>query len=230
MESIIYIIKCIIMFIVTWAAMRIIGKKSIAEMTSYDLAAIFLLSTIAAEPLVYKVTSKATIGVFTIVIATVTIGYLSLNKLFYNLDSKPVLLIAHGVILENNLKKVRMNISLLKSELRTKGYQNLSDIEIVIIEPSGKISVIPKSEARPVQPKELGITSRPEKINFPIIIDGKLIENNWNRLKKEQEWLQNQLLAFGIKQFEEVLLAEMDSTGQLQVFSKKGNTNMPDII
>ncbi len=230
MEILIYILRCLIMFIVTWSAMRIIGKKSIAEMTSYDLAAIFILGNIAAEPLVYKVTSKATIGVFVIVITTVIVGYLSLNKYFYNLDSKPVLLLAKGKILESNLKKVRMNISLLKSELRSQGYQNLSDIEIVIIEPSGKISVIPKSEARPVQPKELGITSRPIKISFPVIIDGELIDNNWSRLQKDQDWLKNQLLAFGLNKIEEVLLAEVDSTGQLQVFSKKEDINLPDII
>ncbi len=218
------------MFLVSWTGIRIIGKKSIVEMTSYDLAAILILANIAAEPLVYKITSKATIGIFTIVLTTILIGYLSLNKYFYNLDTKPVLLVAQGNILEKNLKKVRMNIPLLKSELRTKGYQNIADIQFVIIEPSGKISIIPKSEARPVQPKELGITSRPENINFPIIIDGQIIEDNWKRIDKSPGWLNNQLNAFGLENIEEVLLAEMDTTGQLQVFAKNTNINFPDII
>lgn len=93
MNVVIYILRCITMLLVTWTGVRLIGKKSIAEMTSYDLAAIMLLTTVAAEPLVYKISSKATVGVFPILIATFFLGYLSLKKFFYNIDSKPSIVI-----------------------------------------------------------------------------------------------------------------------------------------
>ncbi len=230
MEIIVYIIRCFIMMLVSWLGIRLIGQKSIAEMTSYDLAAIFLLGNVAAEPLVYKVTSKATIGVFAIVGTTMLIGFVSLRKFFYNLDSKPLIMIAGGKIFKKNLKKVRMNIPLLKSEIRSQGYQDISDIKFAIMEPSGKLSIIPRAEARPVQPGELGLTPRPVKFNFPIIIDGRLIKENWSYLEKDQEWLIDQLQAFGLNKIDEVLLAEMDSTGQIQVFAKNAEFKVPEII
>lgn len=52
-------VKCILMLLVTWLGLRIVGRKSIVQLTSYDLAGILLLTTAAAEPLVYKIPSKA---------------------------------------------------------------------------------------------------------------------------------------------------------------------------
>ena len=76
MEILTYIVRCLFMLLVAWAAIRSIGKKSIAEMTAYDLAAIILIANIAAEPLVYKISSKAAIGVCAITLGVICIGWL----------------------------------------------------------------------------------------------------------------------------------------------------------
>lgn len=230
MNAVIYILRCIVMLLVTWTGIRLIGKKSIAEMTSYDLAAIMLLTTVSAEPLVYKISSKATVGVFTIVIATVFLGSLSLKKFFYNIDSKPSVVIAEGKIIEKELKKARMNLPLLVSELRIKGYQNVSDIKYAIVEPSGKMSVIAKSQISPVTPKEIGIPTAPVNLSFPLIIDGKVDDKNLNFLQKDREWLLGQLKAFNVGNFEEVLLAQYDSSGQLFVNIKNKKIEIPNIF
>ncbi|WP_372998342.1 hypothetical protein [Lutispora sp.] len=48
MEILVYALRCLIMLIVTFAGVRILGKKTIAQMTSYELAGILLLTTAAA--------------------------------------------------------------------------------------------------------------------------------------------------------------------------------------
>ena len=113
-----YILRCILMLLITWLGIRIIGKKSIAQMTGYELAGILLLSTVAAEPLVYKVASKALIGVITLALTTLFVGWLSLRPKMYNLDSKPDIVVAKGKVMRNELKKNKMNVSFLKSNLR----------------------------------------------------------------------------------------------------------------
>lgn len=229
MDIIIYVIRCAIMLLVSWTGVRFIGKKSIAEMTSYDLAAIMLLTTVAAEPLVYKISSKATVGVFTIFILTYIIGYLSLNKFFYNFDSKPAIVIVDGKVIEKELKRARMNIPLILSELRIKGYQNLSDVKYAIVEPSGKLSVIAKSQVSPVTPKQMGIPSAPVNLSFSLIIDGQVDDKNLNFLQKDRKWLLDQLKAFQIGKFEDVLIAQYDSSGQLYVSPKNKTVNTPNI-
>jgi len=230
MDIMIYVLRCIVMLLVTWTGVRIIGKKSIAEMTSYDLAAIMLLTTIAAEPLVYKVSSKATVGVFTLVIATLFLGYLSLQKFFYNIDAKPSIIIVDGKVIEKELKKARMNLPLLMSELRNKGYQNISDIKYAVIEPNGKMSVIQTAESSPITPKMMGVPSSPVNISIPLIIDGEVDIKNLNFLQKDKEWLETQIKAFGVGSIREVLIAQYDSSGQLYVNVKNEKIEVPNIL
>lgn len=229
MNTIIYILRCSIMLLVAWTGVRLLGKKSISEMTAYDLAALLVLSNVAAEPLVYKVASKATVGVFTLVLIALLLGSLSLKRFFYNIDSKPIIVIADGKIIERVLRKARMNVPLLMSELRIKGYQNVSDIKYAIIEPSGKMSVIPSSQVSPVTPKEMGIPTSPVNLSFPLIIDGEIDEKNLTFIKKDRKWLLEQLQAFEVGRFDEVLLAQYDSTGQLFVNVKNREIETPDI-
>lgn len=225
-----YIIRCVFMFLVTWTAVRLIGKKSISNMTSYDLAAIMLLTTVAAEPLVYKIPSKSFIGVLVITLITILIGMVSLKKFFYNIDSKPFIVVANGIIHEKELQIAKMNIPLLMSELRIKGYQNISDVKYAIIEPSGKLSVIPKSQSRPVQPSDLSIHSSPVSMAFPLIIDGEVNEHNLTFLQKDKEWLINQLKSFSVNDIKEVLFAQMDGQGKLHVINKNKQVETPQIF
>lgn len=110
MEILAYVIRCIFTFLVTWTSLRLIGKKSIANMTSYDFAAVMLLTSIAVESLVYEIASKATVGVITIAIITVIIDALSLKKHFYNVDLAPIILVADGKMIKETLKRSRINI------------------------------------------------------------------------------------------------------------------------
>lgn len=230
MEALAYIIRCIFMLFVTWSSLRLIGKKSITNMTSYDLAAVMLLTTVAAEPLVYKIASKATVGVATITIITIIIGVISLKEYFYNVDVTPVVLVADGKIIKDELKRSHINISLLMSELRVQGYSNLSDVAYAILEPNGKLSVIPTSQSRPVQPSDMAMVTSPVRLSFPIIVDGKLKEQNLSFAKKDKGWLMEQLKMWGVRHIEDVLFAQIDSSGNLYIDLKDKNINLPDIF
>lgn len=121
------------MFLVTWVAIRIIGKKTIAQMTAYELAGILLLSTAAAEPLVYKIPSKAVVGAFPLALATVFIGWLSFKKPLYNIHNRPTIVITNGKIDKAALKEGKINLPFLLSQLRLQGYFKVPDIEFAII-------------------------------------------------------------------------------------------------
>ncbi|MFQ3546495.1 DUF421 domain-containing protein [Halobacillus rhizosphaerae] len=229
MDMIAYLARCIVMLLVTWAAVRLIGKKSISNMTSYDLASIMLITTVAAEPLVYKVPSKASVGVIVLTLATLIIGYASLKRFFYNIDSTPIIVVAEGKIIKKTLKNAKMNIPLLLSELRIKGFQNIADVRYAIIEPSGKLSVIPTSQASPVQQSDIGIAPSSVSLSFPLVIDGKVIQENLAFLQQDRSWLMAQLLTYSITDLEQVLLAQMDGQRTIQVIRKDQSAAIPHI-
>ncbi|TMN21605.1 DUF421 domain-containing protein [Lentibacillus cibarius] len=230
MDAIAYIVRCIIMLFVTWTGVRLIGKKSIANMTSYDFAGIMLLTTVTAEPLVYKIPSKASVGAAVIVIIIILLGALSLKTRFYNMDSRPTIVVSNGNIQEKELKQSNMNIPLLLSELRLKGYQNIADVKYAIIEPNGKLSVVPAPQARPLQPNDMAIQPTPISLSFPLIIDGEISDENLTFLQKDKEWLMERLMPFSISDAKDVLLAQMDSQGKLYVINKNKEEQKPNIF
>ncbi len=214
MEFVSYGLRVIFMLLVAWLGARVIGKRSVADMTSYDLVGILLLSTVAAQPLVFKITSKAAIGTLIIAGGVAAIGLISLLKPMYNFDTHPLLLIADGKINMRNLRTVRMNIPLLLSHLRNKGYQNVSDIQLAIMEPMGKLSVIPKPSSRPVQTSDLNIATSREGLGLPIVVDGRILVDNLRWANLDMQWLNTKLEELKVSASDLVLL-EMDAKGRI---------------
>lgn len=229
MSTVTYIFRCLLMLIITWVGVRIIGKKSIAQMTGYELAGILLLTTAAAEPLVYKIASNAAIGVLTISLATLFIGWLSLHNRMYNLDSKPSIVISKGQILKTELAKNKINVSFLMSMLRLQGYASYTEVEYAIIEPNGNLSVVAKSQERPVKPKDMQIQTPYEGLPLPLIIDGEILKENLSFGMLDEIWLKGELNKNGIINMKEVLLASLDSTGTLNICRNVEN-NPPPVI
>lgn len=217
MEAIVYIFRCIIVILFSWFCVRLIGKKSISQLTSYDFTILMLLANVAAEPLVYKISSKAFVGSLTLAIGAIVIGYISLNKKFYNFDSKPEMVIINGKIDKSVLRNNRMNLPFLMSLLRLQGYNRLSDVEFAIVEPNGNLSVIPTSQSRPVTPNDLKIDTLYEGVSLPLVIDGEIQYNNLSYANLDIMWLKNEMQKINITSAEEVFLAEIDTSGKLSV-------------
>jgi uncharacterized membrane protein YcaP (DUF421 family) len=218
------------MLLIAWLGIRIIGKKTIAQMTGYELAGVLLLSIVAAEPIAYKVASKALTGVLTLSLTTLFLGYLSLKTKIFNFDSKPGIVISNGIVLKDELKKNKMNVSYLISMLRQKGYFKISEIEYAIIEPNGNISVVPKSQERPIKPKDMKIPTPYEGLSLPLILDGNIVKQNLNYSMLDEGWLVSQLNSSGITEVSDVLIAQLDTEGILHISTKYEKYNIPKEI
>ncbi|MDP4180541.1 MAG: DUF421 domain-containing protein [Bacillota bacterium] len=217
LEAITFIVRCIIVLLFSWLCVRIIGKKSISQLTAYDFTTLMIIANVASEPLVYKISSKAFLGSIVLAVLTVIIGWLSLKKKFYNLDMKPDIVIVNGKVDKEALKRNRMNLPFLLSLLRLQGYAKVSDVEFAIIEPDGNLSVIPTSQSRPVTPNDLKIETQYEGISLPLIIDGEIQYSNLKYAKLDREWLNGEIKKLGAAGTEDVFLAELDTTGKLIV-------------
>lgn len=217
MEIIVYAARCIFMLLVSWLGLRIVGKKSIAQITTYDLAGILLLTTVAAEPLVYKIPSKATEGVLVLALCVVLLGKLSLTKKFYNADQVPSVVIANGRVDRAELKKNNMNVPFLLSRLRLKNYTKVSDVEFAIIEPDGQLSVIPKSQERAVKVSDLNMNTKYEGLALPLILDGEIQYSNLKYANLDTNWLNTEIKKAGASNIEGIFLAELDTQGNLYV-------------
>lgn len=199
---------------------KISGKKSVSQMHSYDLVFVTILGTAISEPLASQVSWKASWYSLAVVLIYLLLSRIVLLNIFKNtLTATPTVLIRGGDIDERGLRSVKMTVEELLGELRIKGFVNPSEIDIALMEETGKVSVIPKANVRALQPSDLHLSPEPAFVSIPIIIDGEIITHNLKFVKKDEKWLYKQLEASGIRKdnVDAVTLALFTQEGDLRV-------------
>lgn len=195
--------------------LRVTGKKAVSQMHTYDLLYIFVLTNIISTPVENDHLGKAIIYAgITVILYKIFIRLSLHNKLRWILNESPTVLIHNGDIDRKGLKKARMPINELLSHLRVKGYTDIQNIAIAIMEETGNISVIPKADYRPVQPNDLNISVKKEYLPIPLIMDGQIVYHNLKYLQLDREWLLNELEKVGEK-IETIILATFLDDGTL---------------
>ncbi|MBQ2696793.1 MAG: DUF421 domain-containing protein [Clostridia bacterium] len=219
------LVRTVILYILVVLALRLMGKRQIGQLQPSELVIAMMLSELAAIPVENVGTPLLTgvIPIFTLIIAETTFSYLTLKnrKLRKFLSGSPTVLIAKGQILEKEMERLRFNIDDLMEELRSNGYPNILEIEYAIIESNGSLSVIPKSNKRPLTPEDINISPQYEGIPFLLISDGVIDTEALKNAGVTVDWLLRHLNKFDIHNIEDVFIASVDSAGKFFVQKKQ---------
>jgi uncharacterized membrane protein YcaP (DUF421 family) len=103
---------------------------------------------------------------------------------------------------------------------RQKDIYYLHDVEYAILEANGKISIIPKSQARAVKTRDMGLDTIYEGLPTILIEDGNIIDENLKKHGLEREWLHKQLKENGFDSHKKILVAMLDAMGRLYLSAK----------
>ncbi|HHW57502.1 MAG TPA: DUF421 domain-containing protein [Clostridia bacterium] len=218
--------RTLILYTLVVIFMRISGKQQIGQLQPYELVVAIMIADLVAIPMQNKGIPLVAgiIPILTLLTSQLFLSYLSMKSLRARaiICGTPTILIEKGKILTSQLQKERYNVNDLLEELRVKGYPNIADIEYAILETNGSLSVIPKSEKKPVTPQDLNLTPQYEGLPFPIIIDGRIMHQNIKKAGIDLEWLNEQLKLWNVQSVKEVLFASLDSNKVLTVYRKEG--------
>ncbi|MBA5851372.1 DUF421 domain-containing protein [Clostridium sp. cel8] len=221
----IVIFRTIILYTVVIISMRLMGKKQIGEMEPFELVIAIMISELASLPMQDTRISilRGIIPIITLLFLQSTIAFLQLKseKMRLLFSGSPTILINKGVLNLKELRREKFNLNDLLEELRLQGYYNISDIEYAVLETSGKISVIPKTNLSPVTKEDMKVTSPQDRLPITLILDGKLNLKNLKIINKDKSWLNNKLKKDNIDSVEDVLIAMIDSKGKLFYQCKK---------
>lgn len=154
-------------------------------------------------------------------LVSLIISYLSLKSIplrtFF--DGTPTVLIENGCPNRENMGKNKITINILEREARLMGYFHLEEINTAILEENGKISFEPKEKEKPTTKKDLNIKSSNQGLVYNIIIDGKIIKENFSLANIDKEWLNHELKILGKKK-EDILLLTIDSNKKINYYLK----------
>lgn len=215
-----HILVPLAIFLIFWISLRIMGKRAVSELSTFDLAIVVLLGNALTEPIVQQGVFPSLLLAAVFVSAHLLLDFLSYNnRLRRNIIGDTLSLIKHGKINEKNLKKARMTIPQLLGELRVKGHVNPQNIEFAFLEEMGEISVIPKADQRPLRASDIGLNPPYTGIPVPLVQDGEIQDDTLRQLKIDREWLWMKLMASGVTRnlLPHVSLALLDSNGELHI-------------
>lgn len=219
------IIRTIILYLIVVLVLRIMGKRQIGQLQPFELVIILMFSELAAIPSenIGIPLVAGLVPVLVLLLIGITISQISLKseKARAVICGTPTVLIEKGKILESELKKLRYNLSDLLEQLRVNNIPNIADVEYAILETNGQLSVIPKSMKRPVNPQDLKLQVSYEGLPTTLIMDGILQEKNMEKANVNYSWLENELRKANIKDIKQVLIASLDSEGNLFVQQKE---------
>lgn len=134
------------MYFYTILNIRLMDKRSMGQLSSFDIIIIIALGSSVGDPMCYTNVPliQAMIAISTIVLVERILSKLTeKNELLQRfIIGNPVLIIKNGNLINNNLKKQNISLEELNSLLRLKGIKNIGEIECAYLEPSGNVSVI----------------------------------------------------------------------------------------
>jgi len=220
------IVRTLILYAAVLVVMRVMGKREIGQLQPIELVVALLIADLAAIP-IQDTAIPLLSGLIPIIIlmaAQVILSYVSMKseKARGIISGSPSIVVDNGRIVEPELRKLRYNVNDLLEQLRAKNFPNPADVEYAILETNGQLSVIPKSQKRPLQPSDLHIETKYEGIPLTVISDGVINRRNLLIMNLDEKWLREELRKRGVGDVKKVFFANLDTSGKLYYQLKSG--------
>lgn len=151
MESV--IIRSAVVYFFIFLVLRMAGKRTLSEMTTFDLILILIISEATQQALIdddHSITG-AMIVILTLVFLDFVFALLSSKFRIFDkvMNGVPMFLLENGKLYLDRMKKARIQIEdILEAARKTHGLENIDEIKSAVLEKDGSISVIPKHKDR----------------------------------------------------------------------------------
>lgn len=209
--------KTALLYLVVVISMRLMGKRQIGELQPFEFAVAIMISELAAFPLTEddKNVLHGLIPIVILVVCQFLISVLSIKSIKARelICGRPRIVIQNGHLQERNLRKELYTINDLLEQLRIANVQNVSDVEHGVLETNGQLSLVLKSQKRPLTPEDVGVETRYEGLSLDLIIDGVVHFENLELAKLDINWLVSQLNEKGWANPEDIFYASLDTQG-----------------
>lgn len=223
---IVILIRTLILYAVVIVSLRIMGKRQIGELQPSELVVAIMISDLATVPMesINSPLINGIVPVLTLILAEVITSYAGLKSrtLRKLLIGSPSVIIYDGRIVESELERMRFNLDDLLEELRLNACCDIADVEVAVLETSGKLSVIPRTKARSVTVEDMKIKgARPSGLPCTVITDGRLNEYELKRSGKDTEFVMSEIRKKGAERIRDVFIMSIDAGGDVFIQLKE---------
>lgn len=206
--------KLIIGAIGIFILLRIMGKKTMSELTPFDLIYILLLGAVVEEA-VYDDKVNVLHVLFAIIIWGVFIFTIEkvlqhTDKFSTFIEGEPAILIEKGQLNIKELDANYFDIEQLRSMLRQNDVYSIADVYYAILEVNGSLTVITKEEN--IIPSAL------------IVEFGNIQKHTLQYIGKDEAWLRSELAEMGHDKLEDIVYCEWIEADDKLIVESHSNT------
>lgn len=220
------ICRSLILYILILFLLRIMGKRQIGEMQPFELVITLILADLATIPMAETALPliQGIIPILTLACLHYFICFLSRKSLAFRkiISGKPIILLDPNGINFENLQKVNMTFNDLLEGLHSSGYFNLEELLYVIIQTNGTMTVVNRAPFTPLTANDLNLQKDPSTLPMIIVSKGKIIKENINIAKIDEDFITKNIKKVGINSIKDVLLLTLNNEGKLYIQPKKG--------
>ncbi|MEY9211820.1 DUF421 domain-containing protein [Thermobifida halotolerans] len=147
------VLRALAVYVILLVIFRLAGKRSMAQITTFDLLLLLVVSEATQQALLgddFSLTN-ATLVILTLVAVERGSDFLRWRFRWFTrvTQSVPVVLVSRGQMLREPMARHHINESeILAAARSSQGISSMAQIDYAILEQSGTISVLPKSQTR----------------------------------------------------------------------------------
>lgn len=210
----------VVLFILT----KFMGYRQMSQLSMFDYINGITIGSIAAEMATSLENDflKPLIAMVIFTAVTILLSYSTTKSLKLRrwITGTSYILFDHQKLYRNNLKKAKLDLDEMLVQCRNAGFFDLSQIETIILEPNGKLSILPQAEFRPLTPFDTNKTLPEDSICINLIIDGSLLIQNLQASGNNENWLKKQMQAQKFNLYSDIVLAFVDRHNTLTIYPK----------
>lgn len=205
-----------VLFLIT----KWIGYRQISQLSIFDYVNGITIGSIAAEmatELENPLRPLLAMGIYGALVALTSFVTTHSARWRRWLTGRTLVLLENGTLYRENLKKAKLDVNEFLTQCRDGGFFDLNDIQLALLETTGRISFLPKSERKPASPQELGLSVPEAQMPVNVIVDGESLPGNLEALGFDEDWLDGRLADRNLT-VGQVFLATCDRSGALTLF------------
>lgn len=218
-------LRTILLYGVLIVGLRLTGKRQIGQLEPIELVLMMLLSDLASVPMqdFGLPLLQGVIPIITLLAISTLLSCISVMSIRFRslICGEPTVIIRDGIFQQSAMRRSRLTPDEVLEELRAQGISALDSVKYAVLETSGQLSVLLRSDAQPVTPQQMGITVE-DDVYLPVIVidNGRVMGGNLAKLGLDEKWLHRQLKRHDAQRVQDVFLMTVDRGGSV-VLAKK---------
>lgn len=217
-----WILRSVVGYIFLIIIVKVMGRRSIAQLNFLDFAIAIVIGNIIAHPLSdEQLGLKGSMTTMTALVMLYTISVfitLKSKKIRRFFSPDPLPLVKNGQFISKNLTKARISVDYILSEARKEKIEDAKKIALAFWEPDGSISFFVKPNDQTITRRDLNIVTKPFDFPKTIIREGSIEKPVLQEIGRDENWLITLLKTNHQSEVQDVLLATIDQNNVLKVF------------